>query len=330
MRLTMTSIHELAKHFDDLFQSARRIVICSHMNPDGDNLGSIMAMYHMAKNHGKDAYVICNDEIPTEEKFLPGLEAVVRSEDFENMDIDLMIVLDCSDLNRIGSCKDLFFKAEKTINIDHHNTNTGFADLNIVDFSSPATCETLFEVFEALDYPMDQEIATCLYCGISTDTGSFKYDSVRSRTFEIAAKLMDCGISLNEISVHLYQSRTKEKTALLLKALDSLEYFANDQIGVVIVREQDILETKARKSDAEGIVEFIRDIKEVELALLLKEKDDFVRLSARSKSFIDCTKIASQFNGGGHIRASGGTIYGMTIEEAKQKVVQAALKEFNE
>lgn len=324
----MNKIRELAVQFDRLFQNANNIAICSHMNPDGDNLGSLMAMYHMAKKFNKNVYAICNDEIPTGEQFLPHLNETIDSELLKQKNIDLMITLDSSDLNRIGRGQEIFSTASHTINVDHHQTNEEYAEVNIVDRSSPATCETLFEIFETLNYPIDSEIATCLYVGISTDTGSFKYDSVRSRTFEIAAILLSYGVDLTEITVNLYQSRTKEKTALLLKALDSLQYFAENKIAVVMVREEDIQQTNARKSDADGIVEFIRDIKEVELAILLKEKDDFVRLSTRSKSYIDCTKIAGAFNGGGHVRASGGTIYGMTIEQAKDAVVAAAIREF--
>ncbi|MDO5715003.1 MAG: bifunctional oligoribonuclease/PAP phosphatase NrnA [Tissierellia bacterium] len=323
----MNNLKTLAKSFANVYEDAKSIVICSHMNPDGDNLGSILSIYHLAQNHGKTAYLVCDDEIPTAESFLPGLEDRVHSETLKDQEFDLMIILDCADLNRTGKAKNLLKRSKYSVNIDHHNTNDHFADLNIVDAQSPATAEIVFEIFQELNYKITKEIATCLFTGIATDTGSFKYDSVRPRTFEIASILLGKGINLNDITVHLFQSRTKEKTDLLLRALDTLEYYCDDKIGIVTVLESDITKAKARKSDADGIVEFVRDIASIELAILLKEKDDFIRLSTRSKKVFDCTKLASQFNGGGHIRASGGTIYNMTMDEAKKAVIAAAIKE---
>lgn len=310
-----------------LIEDANKIYIASHVSPDGDNLGSITAMYLQLKKNGKDVFLIEDDEIPDAQKFLPAIREMVRSSELEK-NPDLFITLDCADINRLGSAKELFESAKNTINIDHHSTNTRFADVNIVDEKSPATGETLYEVLKALNYELNKDIATCLYTAISSDTGSFKYDSVRKSTFLIAAELLDYGVNINEVAVNLYQNRSIEKTNLLLKVMDTLELHLDNKIGLVILTDEDIKNCGAKKSDADGIVEFVRDISTVELAILLKEKKDSVRLSTRSKSYIDVTNIAAKFGGGGHIRASGATI-NLDIEDAKKEVLKYAIEEFS-
>lgn len=310
-----------------LIEDANNIYIASHVSPDGDNLGSITAMYLQLKKNDKNVFLIEDDEIPDAQKFLPAICEMVRSSELEK-NPDLFITLDCADINRLGSAKELFESAKNTINIDHHSTNTRFADVNIVDEKSPATGETLYEVLKALNYEINKDIATCLYTAISSDTGSFKYDSVRKSTFLIAAELLEYGVNINEVAVNLYQNRSIEKTNLLLKVMDTLELHLDNKIGLVILTDEDIKNCGAKKSDADGIVEFVRDISTVELAILLKEKKDSVRLSTRSKSYIDVTNIAAKFGGGGHIRASGATI-NLDIEDAKKEVLKYAIEEFS-
>lgn len=309
-----------------LIDNANSIYIASHINPDGDNLGSITGMYLALKKYGKNVFLIEDDEIPDAQKFLPAIKDMVRSETLSK-DVDLFITLDCADINRLGAAKELFNSAKNTVNIDHHSTNTRFADLNIVDENSPATGETLYQILKDIDLELDQDSATCIYTAISSDTGSFKYDSVRKSTFLIAAELLDYGVNINDVAVNLYQNRSLAKTNLLLKVMDTLELYNDNKIGVVVLTDEDIKSCNARKSDADGIVEFVRDISTVELAILLKDKKENVRLSTRSKSYIDVTNIASKFGGGGHIRAAGATI-NLNIDEAKKEVLKYALEEF--
>ena len=308
-----------------LIDNSNNILVASHLNPDGDNLGSITAMYLTLKKYGKNVFLIEDDEVPASLKFLPGINAMIKSKKIKE-DADLFITLDCADMERLGNAKELFLNAKHTLNIDHHSTNTRFAEFNIVDDKSPATGEILFEILTYLGYELDKDIATCIYTSISSDTGSFKYDSVRKSTFEIAAKLMDYDININDIAVNLYQNRSLQKTELLLRALNRLELYEDNKIGIVSINDSDMEECNAKKSDSDGIVEFVRDISTVELAILLKEKGSVVRLSTRSKSYVDCTKIASKFGGGGHIRAAGATIES-NLELAKEEVLKYAIKE---
>lgn len=320
----MINLKELSSELKKLIYESENIAVASHLNPDGDNLGSVTAMVGMLKKLGKNAVYVLDDTIPNSFKFLPNL-SYAKSPDNINNVFDLFIALDSSDENRMGeNIKKIFKASKKTINIDHHFSNTKFADLNIVDDKSPATCEVLARIFESLDLKLNKEIATSLFTGLSTDTGSFKYSSVNSNTFLIASNLFKYDIDINEVTVNVYQSRSRQKTDLLIRAMNSIEYFDNDKIAVVFVTKDDMEKSKAEKADADGIVEFVRDIDTVELAVLLKEKDDCIRLSLRSKSYIDCTKVASKFNGGGHVRASGGTINNTDLNKAKEDVVKVA------
>lgn len=320
----MINLKELSSELKNLINESENIAVASHLNPDGDNLGSVTAMVGMLKKLGKNAVYVLDDIIPNSFKFLPNL-SYAKSPDKINNAFDLFIALDSSDENRMGdNIKKVFETSKKTVNIDHHFSNTKFADLNIVDDKSPATCEVLARIFETLDLELNKDIATSLFTGLSTDTGSFKYSSVNSNTFLIASNLFKYDIDINEVTVNVYQSRSRQKTDLLIRAMNSIEYFDNDKIAVVFVTKDDMIKSKAEKADADGIVEFVRDIDSVELAVLLKEKDDCIRLSLRSKSYIDCTKVASKFNGGGHVKASGGTINHTDLNKAKEDVVKVA------
>ncbi|MDD7352770.1 MAG: bifunctional oligoribonuclease/PAP phosphatase NrnA [Peptoniphilaceae bacterium] len=320
----MINLKELSSELKNLINESENIAVASHLNPDGDNLGSVTAMVGMLKKLGKNAVYVLDDTILNSFKFLPNL-SYAKSPDKINNAFDLFIALDSSDENRMGdNIKKIFETSKKTVNIDHHFSNTKFADLNIVDDKSPATCEVLARIFETLDLELNKDIATSLFTGLSTDTGSFKYSSVNSNTFLIASNLFKYDIDINEVTVNVYQSRSRQKTDLLIRAMNSIEYFDNDKIAVVFVTKDDMIKSKAEKADADGIVEFVRDIDSVELAVLLKEKDDCIRLSLRSKSYLDCTKVASKFNGGGHVRASGGTINHTDLNKAKEDVVKVA------
>lgn len=296
----------LIKEIYDLIQSVNTIYVASHINPDGDNVGSLMGMYLALKNLDKDVKAVIIDEIPDNLKFLPRLNEAVTD---EFLDIpDLFISVDCADIERLGRLSEIYKKTPHTINIDHHSTNTNFGELNYVDSTSPATCEMVYYFLKNSNIEIDTEIATCLYSGISTDTGSFKYDSVKKSTFDAAGDLLSKGIDINSIGVNLYHKRSREKTDLLIKALSNLEYYFEGRVAIVHLNEDLIKSCNAKKTDSEGIVEFIRDIDEVEVAVFLKEKSDEIKLSVRTKEYVDAIKIVSPFGGGGHIRAAGATL----------------------
>ncbi|UHR02922.1 bifunctional oligoribonuclease/PAP phosphatase NrnA [Peptoniphilus sp. GNH] len=319
------SVKEIFSAIKEEILKANRIVLSSHINPDGDNLGSVLGMYSVLKQMGKEVYPIIDDEIPKDYKFLPSSEVIKRPEEI-NFTPDLFITLDSATLDRIGKSKEIFEKAKKTINFDHHKTNDSYADLNYVSEKS-ATGEVLFEFFHTEKIGINKAAATCLYTAISSDTGSFKYDSTSSYTFYAASELMKKGIDINEIAVNLYQNRSKSKTKLLIEVASKIKYYFDDKVGLGKVTNDIMESVGAEKHDSEGIVEFIRDIEGLELAVLLKEKKDGgVRLSMRSKSQLDCAKIASFFGGGGHTRAAGATI-DLPIDKAEEVLIEEIKKQ---
>lgn len=306
----MSDIQLFADTLRDKIRRADTVAIMSHTSPDGDNLGSLDAMYGFLKGLNKNVVYLSNDDVPKDFAYLPSTKARVDVSSIDEA-FALLIALDSSDVDRFGpKGKELFEKAKFTVNIDHHMSNTSYADLNCVLPKATSTGEVLFRVLEAMDAEITSEMATSFYTAISTDTGSFQYDSVNGDTHRIVAKLYDAGCDHNIVVKSVYQSMSKEKLALSARVLSDLRFMADGKISIAVCRLKDMEATGAAKDDTEGIVEKARNIDGVEMAIFLKEKDDEVKLSFRSKSYLNCTEFASVFGGGGHIRASGASSKG--------------------
>lgn len=303
----------------ELIQSSKNIYIASHVQPDGDNIGSILALALALRKINKEVYILKTDEVPSDYKFLPSVDLIM---DYEYpRDIDLFIALDSSDLNRLGKNKAFFELAKNTINIDHHVSNDNYGDINIIDSKAAATGEIIFNFINRLNIELDKDIATCIYTAISTDTGSFMYDSVTDKTHNIIAELIKLDIDKSNININLYQSRSIERTNLFIKAFSTLKTFNDNKIAIVKVTREMLTESGAKMEDTEGIISFVREIAPVEIACLLKEFDDKeIKVSMRSKRYANVASICQAFNGGGHIRAAGCTIY-ENIDAAEKLVV---------
>lgn len=301
----MSDIQLFADTLRDKIRRADSVAIMSHTSPDGDNLGSLDAMYGFLKGLNKKVVYLSNDDVPKDFTYLASTKARVDVSSIDEA-FALLIALDSSDVDRFGpKGKELFEKAKFTVNIDHHMSNISYADLNCVLPKATSTGEVLFRVLEAMDAEITPEMATGFYTAISTDTGSFQYDSVNGDTHRIVAKLYDAGCDHNIVVKSVYQSMSKEKLALSARVLSDLRFMADGKISIAVCRLKDMEATGAAKDDTEGIVEKARNIDGVEMAIFLKEKADEVKLSFRSKSYLNCTEFASVFGGGGHIRASG-------------------------
>lgn len=321
----MSDIKIFADALRDKIRMANSVAIMSHTSPDGDNLGSLEAMYGFLKGLNKEVVYLSNDDVPKDFVYLPSTKARV---DVSSVDeaFDLLIALDSSDTDRFGAKgKELFEKAKFTVNIDHHMSNLSYADLNCVLPKATSTGEVLFRVLEAMDATITPEMATGFYTAISTDTGSFQYDSVNGDTHRIVAKLYDAGCDHNMVVQSVYQSMSKEKLALSARVLSDLRFMADGKISIAICRLKDMEATGASKDDTEGIVEKARNIDGVEMAIFLKEKAHEVKLSFRSKSYLNCTEFASVFGGGGHIRAAGASS-SESLESVLERV-EALIKE---
>ena len=303
-----------------IIKESESIYLASHVQPDGDNIGSLLALGMALKKINKDVKILKVDNIPSDYKFLPSVELI---KDYEiEKEIDLFIALDSGDIERLGIGKQFAENANFIINIDHHISNTNFGDINIVSPSAAATGEIVYEFIRKMEIDIDKDIATCLYTAISTDTGSFIYSNTSYKTHLIAADLIKAGIDTSDININLYQRKSFERTRLLIDVVKDMEMYFNNKLGMASVTQELLMSNNAKLEDSEGIISFIRDIDSVEVACLLKEIDEKeIKISLRSKKEIDVSKICAKFDGGGHKRAAGCTLY-MGIDEAKKLILK--------
>lgn len=301
---------------------SKSIVILTHDVPDGDAIGSSLAMYLGLKQLGKEADVV----IPKYSKTfasLPGIDKVKKEGKKEAY--DLAISLDCGDIKRLNGFANYFEDANSRISIDHHEINTMFGDYNFVDPTAPACCQILITVLKALNIIITKEIGTCLLTGIITDTGGFKYPGVSAETFEFAAELLNDGVNVSEIYRNVLQTISLEKFKLRRIAMNRIELLEGGKIAFTYITLEDEKETGS--DDHDGIVEIGRDVEGVEISIFLRETEkDTYKLSLRSNDYVNVADISLLFNGGGHIRAAGGIISNMPLTKAKEKIINECKK----
>lgn len=295
---------------------AKSIVILTHENPDGDAIGSSLAMYNALKSIGKEVDVI----IPEYSKtfaFLPSAEEIKYE---TGKKYDLAIALDAADEKRLNGWYKYFEEASVTISIDHHGSNKMFADYNFVDPVSPACAQILVVILQYLDIEITKDIGTCLLTGIITDTGGFKYSGVNVETFEFAAWLLRRGVNVSDIYKRVLQVKTKPNFELSKLTTERLEFFEDGKITFTYITKEDEKNVNAQTGDHEGLVEIGRDIEGVEVSVFLRETENGFKASLRSNDKVNVSDVCIMFNGGGHPRAAGCNIQG-TLEQAKQKII---------
>ena len=299
-------------------ENANTIIIETHETPDGDAIGSSLAMYLALKSMGKDVDVV----IPTYPKnynFLPGANEIKT----EGRDIkyDLGIALDCTDTKRLKGYEPCFEDARTTICIDHHGSNKMFADYNYVDPVAPACAQILIIVLKKLGIEIDKDIGTCILTGIITDTGGFQYVSTRPETFEFVAELLKKGVNVSDTYKRVLQVKTKANFLLSKKVIDRMEFLEDGKITFTYITKEDIEEVNAEEGDHEGLVEIGRDVEGVEVSIFLREieKGNY-KASLRSKDYVNVAAICIMFAGGGHEKAAGCNM-NMDLEEAKEKII---------
>jgi phosphoesterase RecJ-like protein len=309
----------------DFINKSSRIAVTSHVVPDGDNIGSSLALCLALKKLGKAACFVIDDRVPEVYRFLKGADEVITYTSEYKQEFDLIIALDCGDLDRLGGVKQLIGDST-LINIDHHISNTRFGALNLVEAAASSTAELVYKLIKSMGIFIDKEMAECIYTGIVTDTGMFQYSNTTEETHAIAAELIIAGVEPADIFNKVYQNSPKEKVLLMKEALKSLEFHYDDRVSCVGITKQQMNSITQEDLDTEGVVNLARDIAGVEVAFFLKEKElGVVKVSLRSKTYVDVCAIAMEFGGGGHTRAAGCTIIG-SVEEAKEKILEAIKK----
>ncbi len=308
-------------------------IVTSHINPDGDNIGSTLSMYYFLKNLNKRVYYVLDDSAPLNLQFLVNDINRISSQEFKEMNINdyNLITLDCGDKNRICLDNNIMSNCNKLINIDHHDSNDLYGDYYYVVKDASSTCELVYNLLKRNEEitkvkTIDEKIATCLYTGLMTDTGKLTYSNTQASSFDMAKNLLLAGADTQLVVQSVFGSNPFNFYKLLGEALNSLE-ITNIKIATMCVTQDMLKRTGVDFKDTDGVTPYARDIENVEIGILLKEKgNNEIKVSLRSKSYADVSKIAKVFGGGGHIRAAGCTIYD-TIENAKEKIIQEALKE---
>ena len=306
-------------------RDARTIVVCSHINPDGDTLGCATAIRLALLRMGKQVTLVCDGKIPDQLAFLPGADTFLRPEQASGF-FDLMLAVDVSDEGRLGGCRDLMDRCRHTAQIDHHPTNPLYMQANYVDGKSPAACILIRRQLRELGIPLDRDIAICLYTGISTDTGNFSFNATNAETFEVMAELMRCDLPLSELSRVLFRERSRQQLALMGRAISKLRYEGDGRIAVIPLTKRDFQECGALSEHADTIVNLGLETTGTEMALLARETGDGqIKFSLRAKSPGRIDDVATMLGGGGHPQASGITLTG-TLETLTDQVVRAMIQ----
>lgn len=294
----MTTIDQILK----CIKKSKNIVIVTHENPDGDAVGSSLAMYHALKGLKKNVDII----IPEYAKCfneLPGIDEVIKESDKA---YDLAISLDAATDKLLNVWVKYFREADQRIVIDHHSTNTMFGDINYVDLSAPACAQVVYMLIKHYRWKITPEIGTCIMAGIITDTGGFQYSGVSRDTFNIAAELLDAGVNISKVYKKVFDTKTKSSFELRRIALDRMEFLEDDKIAFTYITNEDERKVNAGVGDYEGIVSEGRSIEGVEVSIFLHElKDGEFKISLRSNSYVNVSDVCIMFGGGGHIRAAG-------------------------
>lgn len=302
---------------------AKSIVILTHENPDGDAVGTSLALYNALKNYGKDNVDVIIPECPEIFMFLPNADKIMKSSDVDNY--DLAIGIDCSSLQMLCRGHKYFETADKTIVIDHHDTNAMYGDLNFVNPDAPACAEVMIVALNSFDMPITKEIGTCLLAGIITDTGGFKYQGVTAETFEFVANLMKHGVNVSDVYRKVLQVKTKSAFELARVANSRLELIDDGKIAYTYVTEEDYEKFNTTYGDHEGIVDVGRDIEGVEVSIFVRPiKGKGLKVSLRSNDKVNVDEIALMYGGGGHQKSAGFSVNGDfdTVKELVLKEVR--------
>ena len=298
-----------------------RFLIACHENPEGDAIGSELALALALRKMGKTATVLNADPVPANLLFLPGAGTVVFEEDGSRYDV--AVVVDCGSPERTGRVAPELRKCPLLVNIDHHRTNGDHGDLSLVDPDAAATGLLVHRILSAMGYEINLDVATNIYVAVLTDTGSFHYGSSSPEAFEVAGEMVRRGVDPWAVAEQVYETQSALRLRLLGRVLDSLEIFADGRVACITTMREDLREFSAGKDALEGFINYPRSIVGVEVAVSLREEEgNLFRASFRSKGRVDVSEVAARFGGGGHRNAAGCTVPG-PLAEAKGRVLEA-------
>ncbi len=303
----------------ELMQKSTNIVLLSHIDPDADALGSALGLYSILKNMKKNVNVVnYSKELAKNLDFLPNFEKVKN--ELPNK-IDLIIICDTGNIDRVG-----FELPEVDIlNIDHHKSNTNYGTINLIEPNAPSTSAVIYNLLMQNNVNIDKDSAICLYTALVEDTGFFKYESTNEETFEIAKNLTIFGANPHYVAKMLTERDSLAKLRLIALVLNTLDLALDARVAKIILTQDMLKQSGAKRADSENIANMVRAIATVEVSIFLKEENEGIKVSLRSKNYVDVSEIAMNFGGGGHQRASGFS-YNSKDFEALYKEILSKLK----
>lgn len=300
------------------------IHILSHQYPDGDTIGSAAALCLALRKLGKHAQMLCNDPYPLKYDYM--LEDGLEEESFQPQYI---VAVDIADTQLLGK-RMMDYASRIDLCIDHHGSNTQYAGYYVVDPKAASTTEVIYALLQLMQVEIDPQIADCIYTGITTDTGCFRYTNATPHTYRVAAEMMELGAQAASINRIMFDTKSRARLEIERRVLDTIQFYYNDQCAVVYVTKKMIAESGAGDDDMDGIAALARQVEGVRVGVTMREKEDGVfKISMRSGKHIDASKICAQFGGGGHPAAAGCVISG-GVEAARNKIVQALAGCFGE
>ncbi|MBE6464183.1 MAG: bifunctional oligoribonuclease/PAP phosphatase NrnA [Eggerthellaceae bacterium] len=322
---TNTTLQAIAQ----VLSSRDGFVICGHVNPDGDCVGSQLALANALRALGKTATCVFAQDIPHESTLacLPGFDGIIPSSEYAGS-VDTFIAVDVSDAKRMGDAAKLFESASFRIIIDHHEVDTCISELNYVEPDAASTSMIVWELIGYLEVEHDPDAAACAYVGLMTDTGRFQFQNTDARAFSAAAEMVKSGADPSSLSTAIYQNRTRASVSLEHIMLGNVIYDDEKKFVVSWVSRDDMESVGAKRSDAESLIDTLRSIRGIRVACMLRGEDGCVRGSLRAKDGTDVARIARMYGGGGHVAASGFTIHD-TMDAARNSVLATLEKELS-
>lgn len=317
----MSSLADIAA----ALKRAENVLICGHVMPDGDCLGSVFALGLVLERMGKKVTMAGPDPVPAIYDFLPGVERFLVGEPPEDR-YDTLVVLDCSVPERLGKgYQDMVYRDMVVINIDHHASSKSFGTYRYIDPQAAAAGEIIFDLFDLMNIEIDLEVAICLYTAIFTDTGSFRYDNVKPDTHYRVAKLLEIGVPASLINIKINEEKPKEAVLLIGAAISTLSVSPCGKVCWMTVTRDILRDTGAGDEHVEGLINYAKCVRGVEVGLLFHEMaDGRYKISFRSKGAVNVDQLAALFGGGGHQRAAGCVMQG-ELRRLKEKIIEAAV-----
>lgn len=312
----------------NVLQKEDNFLITAHIRPEGDSIGSQLAMSILLQKLGKKVTIINEDPLPETYRFLPQSEKILTySPEHERSRFNVAIVLDCNQLERVGKVASIVREVPIIINIDHHPDSPGIGNYNYMDTNASACAEQIYMIIKTMDYKLDSYLALPIYVGIMTDTGSFKQVNTTSLAHRIVGELLNCGIAPNEVANQIYEVNTAASVKLLGEILGSLKTIQGGRIITAYITQEMLKEAGFTTDiEPERIIDQVRTIKGVEVIILFRDLgQNRIKVNLRSKTSFSVSEIAKIFDGGGHIRAAGCMIEG-TLQEVEKKVLKEVEK----